>query len=268
MKRPQVVALSIAVVLALIFLNLPSQAASRIKLAISSLFLPLFGLASSAQRVGDAAGLRALPKGVLISEVQELRRENQELKLRVAEAREIARENEVLRQALSWQPRMPWRRRLVRVISRDPANWWRTLQIDAGTRDGMVKNLPVVTTSGLVGRIDDAGLFSSRVVLLGDTQCRVAAVVDNASRDTGVILPGEASILEESIVEMRYLKANSAAIPGQKVFTSGLGGVFPKGIPVGEIIQTNSVDFGLYLEARVKLAANLSELEEVWVLMP
>jgi rod shape-determining protein MreC len=268
MKRPQFLVITGAAVLVLILLNLPNETASRVKLAISGLFLPLFGVASSTQKLGDSAGLRALPKGVLIAEVEQLRRENEELKLELVEAQEVARENGVLRDAVSWQPRMPWRRRLARVISRDPANWWRTLQIDVGSREGIVKNLPVVTPGGLVGRIDDAGLFSSRVVLVGDPQCRVAAVVDNPSRDTGVIVPGESSILDESIVELKYLQAKSAAIPGQKVLTSGLGGVFPKGIPIGEIIQTNSVDFGLYLEGRVKLSANLSELEEVWVLMP
>ena len=72
----------------------------------------------------------------------------------------------------------------------------------------------------------------------------------------------------ESIVEMTYLLRNSEAIPGQRVHTSGMGGIFPKGIPIGEIIQTNAVGFGLYLEARVKLSADMRELEEVWVLMP
>jgi rod shape-determining protein MreC len=56
--------------------------------------------------------------------------------------------------------------------------------------------------------------------------------------------------------------------PGQKVVTSGLGGIFPKGIPIGQVLDSQSVEFGLYVEARVKLAANLNGLEEIWVLMP
>jgi rod shape-determining protein MreC len=268
MKRPQIIVLGSVAVAALIFLNLPEHVAGRFKLAISGLFIPLFGVAGSAQKLGDGAGLRALPKSVLISEVEQLRRENEELKLQLVEATEVARENNVLREAVAWQPRVPWKRRLARVISRDPANWWRSLQIDLSANDGMVRNLPVVTSKGLVGRIAEAGPFSSRVVLLGDPQCKVAAVVDNAARDKGSILPGESSVLDESIVELTYLPRNSEAVPGQRVFTSGLGGIFPKGIPIGEIVQTNSVQFGLYLEARVKLHANLRELEEVWVLMP
>ena len=268
MKRPQVIVLAGVAFVALVLLNLPDHVSGRLKLAISGLFIPLFGVASSAQQLGDHAGLRALPKGVLISEVEHLRRENEELKLQVMETEEIARENDVLREAVAWQPRVPWKRRLARVINRDPANWWRTLQIDLSAKDGIVRNLPVVTAEGLIGRVDEAGPFSSRVVLLGDPQCKVAAVVDGSTRDKGSIMPGESSILDESIVEMTYLPRNSEAVPGQRVFTSGLGGIFPKGIPIGEIIQTNSVQYGLYLEARVKLFANLRELEEVWVLMP
>lgn len=267
-RRPQWVVFGAVLLMALLLLNLPTLWSSRLKLAVSGFFLPLFGLAGSAQKLGDQAGLRALPKGILISDLEQLRRENEELKLQLMEAREVARENETLRSAVAWQPRIPWKRRLARVISRDPANWWRTLQIDLGSRDGIGKDFPVVTPAGLVGRVDEPGLFSSRVVLLGDPKCPVAAVVDNRARDKGMIVPGEATILEESIVEMAYLLRHSEAIPGQKVFTSGLGGRFPAGIPIGEIIQTNSVQFGLYLEARVKLSANMAGLEEVWVLQP
>ncbi len=55
---------------------------------------------------------------------------------------------------------------------------------------------------------------------------------------------------------------------GQGVITSGLGGVFPKGIPIGQMVDARPVEFGLYTEARVKLSANLGALEQVWVLFP
>lgn len=268
LKRPHWIGLTIAVLLALVFLNLPSPATARLKLALSGLFLPLFGLAGSAQKLGDSAGMRALPKNTLIAEVQKLRRENEDLKIQAMQAQETARENGLLREAVNWQKTRPWTKRLARVIARDPANWWRTLLIDLGTKDGVGKNMPVITPDGLVGKILDAGASSSRVVLLGDPQCRVPAVVDNPGRDTGIVGPGESSVLDESVLEMTYLSRHSQAIPGQKVFTSGLGGVFPKGILIGQIAQTNSVGYGLYLEARVKLTANLKELEEVWVIYP
>lgn len=268
LKRPHVIGLTVAVVLALVFLNLPTQASARLKLAISSLFLPLFGLANTAENLGEATGARLLPKSVLAAEVEKLRAENSQLKIEAQQARELARENAALREAVAWQKKLPWKTRVARVIMRDPANWWRSLQINLGSKDGIVKDLPVITPYGLVGRVYEVGSHYSRVVLLGDPLCPVAAVVDNSARDTGMISPGEATVLDESIVEMTYITRHSQAIPGQKVFTSGLGGIFPKGIPIGHITDTNSVGYGLYLEARVKLSANLQELEEVFVLFP
>lgn len=273
LKRPHYIALSVVAVVALVLLNLPSHTTNRLKLAIGGLFLPLFGLASSAQKLGESAGMRALPKSTLINEVETLRRENAELRLRLMQTEEIARENAVLREAVEWQARLPWDARLARVISRDPANWWRTIQINLGSKAGVVKNLPVVTDRGLVGRVDEVGINISRVVLIGDPSCRVAVVVDNEDRSTGVVLPGETSVLDESIVQLKYLSRHGNVQPGQRVLTSGLAPagmkpIFPKGIPVGTIIDTNSVAYGLEIEARIKLAADLQELEEVWVLFP
>ena len=268
LKRPHYIALGVVAGAVLVFLNLPSHTASRLKLALGGLFLPLFGLASSAQKLGESAGMRVLPKHTLIQEIEKLRQENQKLQLELLQARELTRENAMLRQALQWQPRVPWKTRLARVVSRDPANWWRTLQIDLGSRDGVVPNLPVVTDEGLVGRVLQVGNNVSRVVLVGDPNCRVSVVVENENRDTGVVQPGEGSVLDESIVLLTHLSRHSHVQPGQAVATSGLGGIFPAGIPVGTIIDTNSVQYGLEMEARVKLSADLQELEEVWVVFP
>ena len=62
----------------------------------------------------------------------------------------------------------------------EPANWWRTLRIDKGLRDGVNTNCAVFTTEGLVGRISDAGFAQAQVVLVGDPNCRVAKAIDTA----------------------------------------------------------------------------------------
>ena len=268
LKRPHWVGLGVAIALALVLLNLLGDTTSRLKFALSGLYLPLFGLAKSADKLGEEGGMRLIPKGALIEQVEKLRRENEQLRLEALQNQEIARENAVLRESVGWPKRKDWKLRLARVISRDPANWWHTLQIDLGSNQGVQRNMPVITKEGLVGRVQEAGANRSRVILLGDPQCQVSAMVDNVGRDTGIIRPGESSVLEDSILELSFLKRNSQAIPGQKVFTSGLGQLFPKGIIIGTIMETNSVSYGLYLAARVKLSANLNELEEVWVLYP
>ncbi len=79
---------------------------------------------------------------------------------------------------------------------------------------------------------------------------------------------GPSGPLETELALLSYLPRTSSLKPGQNVVTSGLGGIFPKGIAIGKVVDARPVEFGLYVEARVKLAANLNALEEVWVLLP
>ena len=72
--------------------------------------------------------------------------------------------------------------------------------------------------------------------------------------------------LDSSLVQLSYLPSSANLKAGQTVLTSGLGGVFPRGIPIGRIADVQSIEFGLATEASVKLSANLGALEQVWVL--
>ncbi len=266
LKRPHYIALGLIVLLVLVLLNLPGHTSARLKLAISSLFLPLFGLAGATQQVAGQAGNAVVPRSVLLRENETLQRENEKLRVQALQEAETAKENARLRQLLGWQQKVPWKLKLANVVLRDPANWWRTVEIDLGSRDGMRKNLPVLTTDGLVGRIASVSFTHSQVVLLGDPNCRAAALVENNTRDAGII--NVSGPFDGSFVTMSYLPTSANVKPGENVVTSGLGGIFPKGIPVGKIVDAEPVDYGLYVEARVKLNANLSGLEEVWVLFP
>jgi rod shape-determining protein MreC len=265
LKRPHYIALGVVVVLALILLNLPSHTAARLKVGISSLFLPLFGLANSSDQVANKAGDAITTRKELLKQNEALRDENQNLRLQAMQAQETARENARLRQLLDWRQARPWKMKLARVVLRDPANWWRTVQIDKGRLDGLSNNLPVLTMEGLVGRISAVGPATSTVVLIGDRDCKVAAQVKE-TRDTGVI--GATDPLDNSLVTLGFLSKNAKLAPGEDVTTSGLGGIFPAGIPIGKVADSRAVEYGLYTEARVKLAANMGSLDEVWVLFP
>lgn len=266
LRRPHYIAFLVVLLLAVVLLNLPGQTAARLKMGISGIFLPLFGLGGSMGKVSENAGARLIPKGTLISENERLRRENERLKLQAVQAEDIWRENNKLRDALVWQRNNPWQMKLARVVSRDPANWWRTITIDAGSKAGVVNDLPVVTAQGLVGRVEHVTPNFSKVILIGDPNCHVSAQVENQARDSGIIVPTDTTILEGSIVGLDLISRHSQISPGQRVVTSGMGGIFPRGVVIGHIIDTNSVRFGLYNQARVKLSAELSELDYVWVI--
>lgn len=264
-KKKRYIALAIVALAALVLLNLPANTSARLRLAISSQFLPLFGLASVSQEVSGATAELVLSKRELIRQNNQLRSEIQQFKIQAARAAEIERENARLNQLINWRAKQPWQMKLARVVLRDPANWWSTVQIDLGSQHGIKPNMPVVTPDGLVGRVSAVGMFRSQVVLVGDANCRVAAVVQNESSDAGVL--GNAAPLDRELVELTYLPRTRNIKPDQNVFTSGLGGTFPRGIPIGKIVDVREVEYGVSTEARVRLNNSLSSLNEVWVLI-
>ena len=266
LKKKHYLALGAVTLMALLVFSLPQRATSRLKLAAGGLFLPLFGLLNTAQQLPVDAANAVMHRRALLKEIGELQRENQQLRIQGAQTAAIALENDQLRALVGWQRQTPWKLKLANVVMRDPANWWRTVQIDLGSRDGLRENLPVLTPDGLVGHVAAVGFARSQVVLMGDPNCRVSARVENPAHDVGVI--SASGPLDGSLVELTYLSGNAVLKSGQNVVTSGEGGIFPPGIPIGQIVDSRAVEFGLYTEARVKLSANFGALERVWVLFP
>ena len=131
----------------------------------------------------------------------------------------------------------------------------------------MVPDAAVLGPEGLIGRVVGPSARAAQIVMLGDPNCPVAAAVRETG-DQGIIRPLPGSDVENDVVGLTFLPRNAALQPGQKVFTSGAGGVFPPGILIGEIVDFRSVGHGLYLEARVRLAARPGAADWVWVKLP
>lgn len=229
------------------------------------LLLPLFGTGDLVRQAVARTEPMLVSKSEVLAQNRALRLRVQELELQLLRLEELQRENERLRTELGWQRQSPWKLRAARVIARDPANWWRAVQIDLGTRDGLRENLPVLTHSGLVGKVVHVDRFHSRVALVGDPNCKVSVVLGNTTRDCGIIqgCPG----LDPQVVELAYLPRAADVAPGQSVFTSGLGGVFPAGIPVGTVLDVQESEYGMYKVARVRLNVNPGGLDIVWVIL-
>lgn len=262
-KKQHGTALAVMVLTTLVLLGLSAGLSQRLRTAISNVFLPLFGLSAAAHTAGETVGVKLTPRRQLERENAMLRRQNAQMKMQLLAAQQTERENQRLRQLVGWKRSKPWKLKLARVVLRDPANWWRAVQIDLGSRDGVNLNDPVMLPSGLVGRVSSVGYDHSQVILLGDPNCQVSATVDNQAQDTGIV--GSSSGLDSEVVEMTYLPRHAKVTAGQPVISSDLGGLFPKGILIGHVLDTRLAEYGLYLTARVRLAVNLSALEEVWV---
>lgn len=267
LRKPHAILLATVALGVLVLLALPESARSRLRLAFGGLFLPLFGLAGTAQGVSDRAAASVTPRGVLAARIAALEKDNLALRAAILESQVVARENDRLRQLLGQPQRPGWRLRTARVIGRDPVNWWQSVHLDVGLRHGVTTNLAVFTPQGLVGRVVEAGAWTCRVVLVGDPNCPVAAALAE-SGETGIIRGASGGEIEAALVDLSYLSRSAVAKPGQRVLTSGQGGVFPAGIPVGEVVDARMVGAGVYLEARVRLSANLGALDYVWVKLP
>lgn len=267
-KRPLYIFCGLALLLVVVILVLQSTWGTRMKLAVGGLFLPMFGLSAALDNGLERAASKVTPRPVLLKELADLNRENERLRIVGQQAQEVFLENNRLRGILNLQPQARWKVKAARVIGRDPANWWRMVHIDAGSRNGLTNGLPVISADGnLVGRVGEVGRARSQVVLVGDPNCAVSVVIQE-TREHGVIAPSSINPLDASIVELGYLSRNSILKPDQLVVTSGLGGVFPLGIPVGRIIDHQTIGHGLYTQARVKLAVTVSKLEEVLIIQP
>lgn len=270
LKKPHYITLGLVGLLALIFLGLPQHTASQIKLAIGGLFLPLFGLSKSAQQLTREAGNALVPRSELTRQNELLRQTNEVYRIHAMQAEALLRENERLRRQLNWRQEAPqslWNLKLARIVGHDPANWWHTLRIDLGSRDGIRTNMSVIVPEGFVGRVSAVGLTTSQVMLIGNQNCKVSAVVEAGKTPELGVITGGAGPIDNSLVTLSYLASPGNLKPGQTVRSSGDGGLTRGGIVIGQIAESpRQVDIG-YSEVRVKLAVNLSSLEEVWVLM-
>jgi rod shape-determining protein MreC len=269
LKKSHYIILICVVLMVLVLLQLPFGIMGKLKLAISGLFLPLFGLSSSTHQWLGQSKDELTPRRELLRQIEQLRLDNEQLQLRLQQDAQLWTENARLRAAVGWERQTRWHVMLARVIARDPANWWRSLEIDRGSRDGLRTNLAVLSADGLVGRLQSVGQTRSQVILLGDPNLRVAAVVGGSTNvATGIIAANTSLPQQDGMVDLDLLSGAGSVRPGQTVVTWGAGGVFPPGINIGKIVDLQAKDYGLSTEARVKLAANLGGLEEVWVLLP
>ncbi len=194
-------------------------------------------------------------------ENQRLHEENRALREEMTALKEIKQENVRLKQLLQFQQVSKWKAVSAQVIARDLSHWSYYVFINKGSRDGIREEMPVVTGDGLVGKVVSAGSNSSRVILLIDSESRVSALVQD-TRDVGLI-EGTGNAL----LKMTYLDFRAQIGVGTTVVSSGFGGIYPKGVPIGEVVQIGEDKNKLSLYAVVKPFAHFSKLEEVLCLV-
>ncbi|MDR9500539.1 MAG: rod shape-determining protein MreC [Desulfurivibrionaceae bacterium] len=147
------------------------------------------------------------------------------------------------------------------IIGRDPSLWFRTLTIDRGTSDGLEKGMPVVTVEGVVGQILETSRTISKVLLAHDPNSAVNALIQK-NRVQGIV-KGEG----RPAYNMHYILKNADVEEGDLIVTSGMGGSFPKGIPVGTVATVTKSKRGMFQKVTVAPAVNFSQLEYLIVIL-
>ncbi len=174
--------------------------------------------------------------------------------------KEVLSENDRLRKLLSLKKRSSARPVSAEIIGKDPVGWFKTLLINKGENEGIKRNQAVITHRGIVGRILDVAESTSKVLLITDINSSVDALVQRAR--AGGVVEGRSPAL----CELKYVSGSDDVRPGDLVVTSGLCGIFPKGLPIGEVSRVERDGSGLFQRVELTPSANLNKLEEVCIL--
>jgi rod shape-determining protein MreC len=182
------------------------------------------------------------------------------LKRRLDQLQEQALETQRLQRLLAMRQASQAAFLTARVVGKDATNWFKTILLDRGSLEGVRRNQPVLAPDGLVGRVMDVTPTSARVQLLTDPVNAVGGLIQR-TRVTGIVSGNLGAG-----ARVRYLPLLADVVVGDEVVTSGMGGVFPKGIPVGRITAVERRSGALFQEATLAPAVDLSRLEEVLIL--
>lgn len=186
--------------------------------------------------------------------------ENRTLRAVLTQSDEVRLENERLRLLLDFKETQEIATLPARVIAEDASSWFRTVMIDKGLEHGVTEGMPVVVAEGVVGRVVRSSPRFSRVLLITDASSAVASLLQH-NRARGVCRGQGEQLVFDFVLRQEEVRV------GDRVVTSGMGGVFPKGLVVGNVGSVEKQEFGLFQAIEVVPAVDFSHLEEVLVML-
>lgn len=266
-NKPLLIALSAVMLLALLaVLTSKERKLTFIESAIGSVLQPVQAFAS---RASDS--IINFVETLLNTTDADL--ENQQLKIHVASLEQnlsemdaLRKENERLKQMLAFAQNTPELSYVTgAVIGRSPGIWFDTFTISVGRLQGVERNMPVVSPAGLLGRVSEVGATWCKVVALIDSSMNVSVLVDR-TRDSGMIRGTLKAGTGADTLELYYLPSDSDLLPGDRILTSGIGGLYPKGLNVGEVLTVSRAGESEY-NATVRPTVDFKHIEEAMVVV-
>jgi len=241
-------------------------------LAISGLLGKILGKATSplvdaqswlSTRVQAVEDFLTVPRDVtfLQEENSNLKNEISQLQAEILILKQQVSETEILYALLDFARTRPENKYIAAsVIGRDPSPFLNYVIIDHGSDDGIFKGMPVVTQQGLVGRIDAVTATAARIQLINDPNSIVNVRLENAKIEAEV----NGSVSGDLTLEMVNLDANLKE--GDLVVTSGLGGMYPADILIGQVLSPSKPENSLFLQASIQPVVDFSNLRAVLVI--
>lgn len=198
----------------------------------------------------------------LSEENARLREEVERLKQEKIDLEQKLLANQRLSRLLKLKERLPFTTTGARIVARDPSGWFKAVWLDKGAKQGLKENLAVISYQGLVGRTVEVFEHSAKVLLIIDPNSALDALL-MTSREQGIAYGSS----DRGLI-LRYLPRTAKVNIEELVVSSGLAGIYPKGLVLGRIAKLHRGHTGLFLEAEVSPEVNFSKLEEVLVILP
>ncbi len=208
-----------------------------------------------------------------LTEIRTLKKQTEELKVKVDELQEENRrlqelrsENERLRQMLDFKEKYDDYEYVgAQVIAKEPGNWFNTFTIDKGIADGLKHKSVVMSSKGLVGYVYDIQKHSAKVMAIIDIDSSVSTLISR-TRDTAVV-QGDLARQSAGLCKMSSISKDADIVVGDTIITSGLGGIYPKGLLVGKIKEIKEMPHEISQEATIEPVVDFKRLEEVFVIL-
>lgn len=234
---------------------------SSVETVVLTIAKPFQSAASGIGNFFSGIGKSLRSRRAIRAENERLREEVRRLNLEVMRLREDAMEAARLREAFSFKSAFPEKLLAARIISREPSSWFVTATINRGSASGIQPAQAVITPRGLVGQVFSVSKTSAQIRAITDPQSGVGGMVQR-SRAIGLCIGKD-----PDTIEMSEIAKDADVAVGDIVVTSGIGGMIPKGVPIGRVTKVSPAKGGFTKTAWLRPSVRIDQTEECFIVI-
>jgi len=256
-------------IIVLAWLIVPTVFKRYMRLSFFEFQAPIDTAASGVRDVREFWSLRTRSKNELIEAGIDLAHLNAKYETGIQQNAALQGEVARLEELLKLPSRTEYRAEPARVVRRDFNSWWQVMTIRKGTNHGITVGAPVIFVGGVVGRVREVHAYESEVAMISNPGIRLTTTIEGDTRPLSY-QGGTNPFFGPAMGRVEFVPLGMTATPSapRRLVTSGLGGIFPPGLKIGDIVRLDPSTDGLFLSGDVRLDPRLDSIEEVTVLVP